>query len=255
MSIIHDIFVNKKVETPQDIKSFNNLMYTTTMFNKYRSNINNTDTKLEENEVKELVRLEDTTITPEHKDQLFWCCYIGKYGLEKYKEIKHRAGNVEMEEKQKISEYFKTNPKILKQINQKMTKARIQEIISEIMVNSKVTLNVLPAFALYYRMRILIVKESRVYLNISSEDNYDTTILMSKTYQKDYNIDICRDDKKIQDIIDKCLCLYSYEKPLKAISNFKMNELSELALKMNVDISEKIPKNELYGIVARKCIW
>ena len=97
MSIIHDIFVNKKVETPQDIKSFNNLMYTTTMFNKYRSNINNTDTKLEENEVKELVRLEDTTITPEHKDQLFWCFYVLLNDCSSYYDNRAKSFTIEHE--------------------------------------------------------------------------------------------------------------------------------------------------------------
>lgn len=257
MSIIHDIFVNKKVETQSDIASFKEFMYTTTTFNNYRSIINDNDdnnnTMLKKPD--ELVRIEDTTIIPEHKDQLFWCCYIGKYGLDKYNEIKHRAGNIEMEEKQRISEYFKNNPNFLKNINQKMTKARTQEIISEIMINNKVTLNVLPAFALYYKVRIMILKENRIYLNISSEDNYETTILMSKTTDHDYNIDICVNDSKIQKIIENCYCLYSHEKPLKAISNFKMDELIELASKMDVDTSQKIPKNELYGMVARKCIW
>jgi hypothetical protein len=34
-----------------------------------------------------------------------------------------------------------------------------------------------------------------------------------------------------------------------------MDELIELASKMDLDTSKKIPKNELYGMVARKCIW
>ena len=42
---------------------------------------------------------------------------------------------------------------------------------------------------------------------------------------------------------------------MKAISNFKMDELSALAVKIGIEVHEKIPKNELYGIIARKCIW
>ena len=256
MTIIHDIFVNKKAETPYDINSFKDIMYTTRLFNKYRSNvIKGSEIKIEEATLNELVKIEDTTLTPEQNDQLFWCCYIGKYGLDKYNEIKRRAGNIEMDEKQKISEYFKNNPNQLKNINQKMTKARIQAIISEIMINNKVSLNVLPAFSLYYRVRIIIVKENRIYLDISSDDNCDSTLLLKKTKENDYNIDISANDKKIQDIIENCVCLYSYEKPLKAISNFKMDELLELARKIGLEIHEKIPKSELYGIIARKCIW
>ena len=35
MSIIHKIFVNKKVETSEEIKEFKELMYTKNTFNKY----------------------------------------------------------------------------------------------------------------------------------------------------------------------------------------------------------------------------
>ena len=78
---------------------------------------------------------------------------------------------------------------MLKNINQEMTKDRSQEIISEIMVNDKVSLNALPAFALYYKMRILIIKEDRLYLSISNSDkDYDKTILIRKINDKKYGI-------------------------------------------------------------------
>ena len=125
-----------------------------------------------------------------------------------------------------------------------MTKMRIQEVISEILINKEISLNTLPAFALYYKARIIIVKDNRIYLDIVSEDDYDIIILMNKTKENNYNVDLIPNKKKIDEIIKTCICLYSYEKPLKAISNFKINELTELALKVGIDINDKISKND-----------
>jgi len=254
MTIVHDIFVRKSINNASDIKNMKHLMYTVATFNKYRSNIIEDASKMEEANIN-LVNIEDTSIIPDEKDKLFWCCYIAYYGTEKYNNVKRRSGNVSMEEKQKISEHFKKTPNLLKNINQKMTKARMQEIISEIMVNGEITLNALPAFSLYYRMRILLIKEDRIFLNISGEDLYDKTVIIRKNSDKEYAIDIDSNDNKIKEIMENCICLYNNEKPLKAISNFKMNELKDLAERVNIDIDQKTTKQELYASISRKCIW
>jgi hypothetical protein len=255
MTIIHDIFVNECI-TADRIYELNNIMYTVDKFNVYRSGNNLVTDKTITNTKVELTDIADESIVPESRDHLFWCCYIGHYGIEKYNELKHRAGNAGMEEKQRISEHFKVAPNMLKNINQKMTKDRTQEIMSEIMVNDKVTLNTLPAFALYYKMRIMVIKEDSLYLDISSIDgNYDKTILIRKTSNKTHGIDLNANTQKISQIEKDCVLLFSHEKPLKAISKFKMDELRDLAEKVNIEIEPKTSKTELYGIISRKCIW
>jgi len=255
MTIIHDIFVGDSI-TADRIHTLNRIMYTVDKFNAYRSGYNaEPEVTLEDKKIEQ-TNVADESIVPDSRDHLFWCCYIGHYGLEQYNSLKHRAGNAGMEEKQRISEYFKTTPNMLKNINQKMTKDRSQEIISEIMVNDKVSLNALPAFALYYKMRIIIIKEDRLYLDISSSDkNYDKTILIRKINDKTHGIDLNANDAKITQIEKDCILLFSHEKPLKAISNFKTDELKELADKVNIEIEPKTSKTELYGLISRKCIW
>jgi len=114
----------------------------------------------------------------------------------------------------------------------------------------------LPAFALYYKMRILIIKEDRIYLDISnSEKDYDKTILLRKTKDKTYALDLNANHEKIAKIEENCILLFSNEKPLKAISNFKMDELKDLADRVNIEVEDKVSKTELYGLISRKCIW
>jgi hypothetical protein len=255
MAIIHDIFVNDSI-TADRISEIKNIMYTVDAYNTYRAGVNLASDKTITNEKVVLTDIADESIVPESRDHLFWCCYIGHYGIKQYNDLKHRAGNEGMEEKQRISEHFKVAPNVLKNINQKMTKDRTQEIMSEIMVNDKVSLNALPAFALYYKMRIIIIKEDRLYLDISSIDgNYDKTILIRKTNNKTHSIDLNANDTKISQIEKDCILLFSHEKPLKAISKFKIDELRDLASKVNVEIEPKTSKTELYGIISRKCIW
>jgi hypothetical protein len=252
---MHDIFVNECI-TADRICEMQGIMYTVDKFNTYRSGNNLVTNKITTNSNVEIADIADESIVPESRDHLFWCCYIGHYGIQKYNDLKHRAGNAGMEEKQRIMEHFRVAPNLLKNINQKMTKDRTQEIMSEIMVNDKVSLNALPAFALYYKMRILIIKEDRLYLDISSVDgNYDKTILVRKTGNKTHSIDLNPCDAKITQIESDCILLFSHEKPLKAISKFKTEELRELATKVNVDIQPKMSKTELYGLISRKCIW
>jgi len=255
MNIIHTVFVGDSITTDR-LYELKNIMYTVDKFNTYRAGYNSNADNPVCNTKIELTDIADESIIPDSKDHLFWCCYIGHYGIEQYNELRHRAGNVGMEEKQRISEYFKKSPNILKNINQKMTKDRSQEIISEIMVNDKVSLNSLPAFALYYKMRILIIKEDRLYLDISSKDKeYDKTILIRKINDKTYGIDLNANDVKISQIETDCILLFSYQKPLKPISNFKTDELKILANKVNVEIEPKTSKTELYGLISVKCIW
>jgi hypothetical protein len=255
MTIIHDIFVNDSI-APNRINTLKGIMYTVDKFNEYRSGYKTEsvltlkDKKIEKNNIA------DESIVPDSRDHLFWCCYIGHYGVEQYNSLKHRAGNVGMEEKQRISEHFKAAPNMLKNINQKMTKDRSQEIISEIMVNDKVSLNALPAFALYYKMRIIIINDRKLYLDISSSDkNYDKTILIRKINDKTHGIDLNANDMKIAEIEKDCVLLFSHEKPLKSVTNFKTDELKELAEKVNIEVEPKTSKTELYGLISRKCIW
>lgn len=255
MTIIHDIFVNDSI-TPNRIKTLKDIMYTLDKFNEYRSGYKTETVVTIKEKKKEKNNIADESIVPDSRDHLFWCCYIGHYGVEQYNSLKHRAGNVGMEEKQRISEHFKAAPNMLKNINQKMTKDRSQEIISEIMVNDKVSLNALPAFALYYKMRIIIINDRKLYLDISSSDkNYDKTILIRKINDKTHGIDLNANDMKIAEIEKDCVLLFSHEKPLKSVSNFKTDELKELAEKVNIEVEPKTSKTELYGLISRKCIW
>lgn len=175
-------------------------------------------------------------------DSLFWCLYISKYGHSEYESIGHGYSNVEIAEKQKIIEYVRKNSGITK------TKVLAQEIMSDLMTNKRTTLLVLPAFAAFYNKRIVITKQNKFYIDMQTNNEFDTLYLV-KNERGNYGIDytIPALTKQIQ--------LNSYDKPLAAISTYKIGELNELALRVGIDTIKKRNKSELYQEITLKCLW
>ena len=66
----------------------------------------------------------------------------------------------------------------------------------------------------------------------------------------------CLSEEEYKKIIDEKVSLYNYDKPLKPISNYKVDELHEIANKVDSNIiSSKINKTELYNELKKKLSW
>ena len=175
-------------------------------------------------------------------DSLFWCLYISKYGHSEYESIGHGYSNIEIAEKQKIIEYVRKNSGITK------TKVMAQEIMSDLMTNKRTTLSVLPAFAAFYNKRIVITKQSKFYIDMRTNNEFDTLYLI-KNERGNYGIDYTIPN------LTKQIQLNSYDKPLNAISTYKIGDLNELALRVGIDTIKKRNKSELYQELTLKCLW
>ena len=101
---------------------------------------------------------------PQKKNSLFWCAFISCYGYNEYHLIGNRFSNKELEVKQDIIRYFTENPKYLKNSNQKVTNGLIQEISSELMINTKSSLLECIAFSIFFKKHIFIVKNNTYLL-------------------------------------------------------------------------------------------
>jgi len=71
-----------------------------------------------------------------------------------------------------------------------------------------------------------------------------------------YSLDIeALTPEKIMDV-EKMICLESYLKPLKTISNYKIIELTEIARRLNLlEDDKKYKKQELYELVYNRIRW
>ena len=249
--IYHQIFVNESYDTPEKIGLLARHMYT-----KAKPVITKETTVEKPKEMPAVVVVEKTDIYyPEKKDTLFWCLYIAKNGLNAYHAITQGYSNIEMQEKQQIMESIKTQPSRLKNTNVKITNVAIQEIMSDIVTNSVLNVSTLIAMAVFYKARIILTKEKKFYINICPTDEYDNTLIFHKNARGDYGIDTCVTEIKIQQIETEQFRLNRYDRPLDAVSNFTVDELRKLSVRLGVDQTIKYKKTELYQEATRRCLW
>lgn len=263
---------------PSDIVLLNKYMLTTenkdTIINNSNTNenvISSDEPKIEESE--ELSReshiKKEELYQPKQQDTLFWCLYIMNYGYNDYLQIAHNYGVKELEEKQNISKFMKENVVRIKNTNYKLTNVAIQEVLSELLTSQKETsLLCLIVMIVYYNINILIINENTKCMlefwcnkdripsiNNSNEEGDALTYVLYKTDNGKYKLQYENIGSfQINDLKEKYVVLESYNKYIKAISNYKVEELEDMAKKFGVfDETKKYKKAELYELVGNSC--
>lgn len=210
-----------------------------------------------EEKIKILTIVENKPLSPIQKDTLFWCIYIAAFGYNDYIQIGRNYGVKELEIKQKIGEFIKSNPEKLKNTNYKITKATIQEIMSDFLTSQKDTnMNCLIAMTVYFNINIILInKEKQIMLEFIS--NTDVNELPTYVLNKDsYNKYTINEEPVTTEMIASLkqtnICLENYIKPLRSISTYKIDELNQLAERLEI---EKHQKPKMYELINAKLQW
>jgi len=197
---------------------------------------------------------------PPHKDTLFWCVFSEVYGHSEYAQIGNKIGNRVLEEKMKIANFFKTNPKRMKSSNHKFTNEGIQETIAEFMVDQSTSLKGLASLAVYYKYNIYILDEKRkLYLKFTTPeveaDSSKIYIYYHDFMRGEHKYKISMDEKNTNPSIEDWFCLENILKPLKPIGQYKVEDLYVIAENIGYEAPTKIKKTELYEALSEKCSW
>lgn len=187
-----------------------------------------------------------TSFQPE--DQIFWCIFRHVYPGEESTLLRYK--NREIEEKLKIVESMKKTPACLKMM--KITKQATQEIMGDIMTNTKCTLFTLHALAVFYQIQIIVIDHGRkMYIEycdpslLSSDDEITTCIIERKFLNgKEYFVS-GNEETNYRTLYLK---QHTYEKTLRAISTYKVSDLEEIASITHFDksVQPKWTKPSLY---------
>lgn len=257
MSLYHTIFIKRAFDTPEKLGVLNKYIY------KLKKEPPIVDVKIEpivqpqpEEPVQDKVlvkvhvpdkpKSEPTNYFTDKTDSLFWCLYIAAYGHSAYESIGRGYSNVEIAEKQKIIEFVRKTHGITK------TKVMAQEVMSDLMTNKRASLMVLPALAAFYKKRIIITKQNRFYIDVEITGAEDSeTLYLIKNEKGNYGIDYSNPTPNL----NKLIRLNGYDKPLAAISTYKIGDLTELAIRVGIDTTVKRNKADLYQAVTIKCLW
>jgi hypothetical protein len=199
-------------------------------------------------------------ISPTHQDSLFWCIYIAMHGYNDYQQVSRNYGVKELEIKQKIGNFIQSNPSKMKKTNMKITKAAVQEILSELLTSVRETsFQSMIGMLVYYNINILIIDNTgkKMLEFISDVDNELPTYVLHKDVFGKYKLQsepLSR--QQIVTMKTTVFCLESYLKPLKTISSYLVEDLYKIAKQIGVyNENKKYKKTDLYQELNEALVW
>ena len=195
------------------------------------------------------------------KDSIFWCIYVAVNGETIYQTQIQKGVNMVnfmMNEKKTMSDHFNKNPALLKNSNQKITLAKINEIKCNLMTKSYMdTVESFIPCSIYYGKPIYVVfEEINSYMKfvdknyISDDEQDDPNVIILYANGGRFTLEPNRKDlNKIQ---SEMFYIQHYEKPLSGVSNYKTEELKEIyKMVFTEDVTMKKP--EYYEKIVVKC--
>lgn len=255
------LFEPKNMPFSNIIENVSNFMLTTYWKARFliKKDIENLD------EIQDIEIIEETPkeeyIQPKQKDSLFWCIFIAKHGYSEYLEIQDHYASRQMDLQKKICSYIQKNTHLLKTVNIRITKAMVQEIISDLMTELKKTsIYVLYAYAFFFQLNIVIMHPNeKCFLKVFTEsENFENTIvLLQKNEQEQYTL--LNDNLTLQEYLDlynEKYCIENHIRPLKAMSSYKVSDLDEIAEKLDIDLEDQpMKKQEKYDEITKLIKW
>lgn len=181
----------------------------------------------------------------DNEDKLFWFWYIFQYGYENYemlgkntykKEMKIKTGLVEMIHKQK---------KDLKKF-----KMKVNDIEQDILYSKKISIKSFMIILYLHKINLVYYTDNIYYENIL----FDKTIVIY--CNKDNNLYEMKKNENIETIKNEKFLVSSLDKKIKAISNYKADDIKNIAKKLDIEIMKSLnktfTKKELYEKIIQK---
>tara|TARA_A100001015_G_scaffold321612_1_gene453408 strand:- start:7327 stop:8016 length:690 start_codon:yes stop_codon:yes gene_type:complete len=169
------------------------------------------------------------------KDQLFWCFFIFFYGMEEFEMISNKFLK-EKEVKFNYVEKIRNNKQLCKQL--KISRNTVED---DLVNQKKISLQSLKLLCYLFDINVFYIENKKYYEMIPNENN---KIFVIEKIEKDYVI------KNIsKESIEYYRLHYwkmeNLDKPLKAVSSYKADELKSICKKLSIPF-EKETKQQLY---------
>ena len=194
----------------------------------------------------------------DHRDTLFWCLYILHHGYLEYMKIQINYGNAYLNEKKKVYDNLYNKRDLVKTCNMKITNVAFQEIMSDLMSysNKNIHYALLYAFIAHYKYNIIILnKDKQSFFHFKNDMNGDATHLIEIRKGKYFNISKENmNDDEINTIYNTYVLLHKYDKPMKGVSSYKVDDLKTIAEKIQLN-HDKTKKDELYTEIYKNIAW
>jgi hypothetical protein len=186
---------------------------------------------------------------PPEMDSLFWCLYIMKYGEIHYEMLDNKSVVTEKKLKIEYVEKIRLN-KVLLKTYKFNTFAELENNLTN---DKTLSLSSLLSLCALDNLNIMVI-QNKTYYELCMNDSTDTAIIQK--FDKKFGVKLV-DTEFAAGIKNDLIQIENVDKPLKAISAYKVNDLILICNKLDIDVkqasTEKTKtKKELYEDIYKK---
>ena len=186
---------------------------------------------------------------PGEKDTLFWCFYIMKHGDAKYEMLEHK--NILTEKKLKIEYVEKIRKE--KQTVKTYKFATLTHIENNLANENQLDVKTFLTLCAVENLNVLFVKNKTYYELLMNDSKELHCVHLLQNYKYGYEITLLTDAEQMKSTLYK---LDNIDKPIKAMSGYKLSELVEICEKLALDVVDKQTnkskgKKELYEVIVQ----
>jgi hypothetical protein len=194
----------------------------------------------------------ETIYKPKQKDSLFWCFYILKHGYSNYEmEINNQYFVVEKTEKFKYIDMFRKNKDLLRLHKIKP----FTELEDDLANQHRISIKTFFALCILENINVLLVDNRKIYeLTCVDIDDMNPVHVVSrnnKTFEHHIELDVT--NEIVQNYRDTYYKMNGFDSTLKAIGSYKLDELVELCLRLNINLDtidkKKKTKKDIYELL------
>jgi hypothetical protein len=180
------------------------------------------------NPSKNIIKTTDNIFFPKQKDSLFWCFFIAFHGLHEY-EIIHNFFTKEKEIKYKWIEELRNKKEIFKPI--KISKTTVEDELANC---PKISMNTVKALCYLFDINIFYIDNKKFYEIITDENK---PIFAIEKKENIYGLKKNLSTEQLEYYRNHFWKLENLDKPLKAISSYKINDLRNICSKLHIDFT------------------
>lgn len=192
--------------------------------------------------VKPVTVEKNSLFCPREKDTLFWCFYVMKHGDTSYEMLKHRNFIIEKKLKFEFIEQIRSDKQVIKTYKIATLTHLENNLANEERVDVKTFLNL----CIIENLNVIYINK-KTYFKLSISDTDTNSI----------HVIYCLDNYKYgheqtttnNDITNNLFPLESIDKPIKAISAYKVQELVDICNKLSIETTCKDKKKDLYELL------
>ena len=205
--------------------------------------------KISEKKCENVVSKKSSIFCPKENDSLFWCYYIILNGDTSYEMLNVKNVLVEKSHKFEYVTKIRTNKQIVKTYKFDT----LTNIESNLANDEFINIKTIMSLSAIDRINIIFISKNTYFELLMNDDKpiyVIREIALQSKYKKKYGYEMA-DKKQLEEIRKTLYRVETLDKPIKALSSYKVQDLIDICNKLAIEVINKETgktktKNELY---------